>query len=151
MKRTFLTLAALAAGTAVMAEPALAAPAAEAVEAAAEALQSGNVALHLCGRSLLEEGLRLAGKIAGATGAALICDTFFTRMERGGDLPKPVKLPYFPDQAVALLEGFDKVITIGAEPPVAFFGYPDGTSHLTRPEQDVVLALHSDDVLNTNC
>jgi Amt family ammonium transporter len=40
MKRTFLTLAALAAGTAVMAQPALAAPAAEAAEAAAEVVEA---------------------------------------------------------------------------------------------------------------
>ncbi len=40
MKRTFLTLAALAAGTAAMAEPALAAPAAEVAEAAAEVVEA---------------------------------------------------------------------------------------------------------------
>ena len=42
----------------------------------------------------------LAGRVAAIGGADLLCDTFFARMERGGDLPSPTKLPYFPDEAL---------------------------------------------------
>ncbi|TDI60474.1 MAG: acetolactate synthase large subunit [Alphaproteobacteria bacterium] len=112
------------------------------------ALSTGKTAILLSGKALSEEGLRLAGKIAQATGADLICETFYAVMERGGDLPKPIKLPYFPDEADALLQGYDKVISVGAEPPVAFFGYPDGRSRLTTSEQDVVLAVPGQDVVD---
>jgi acetolactate synthase-1/2/3 large subunit len=114
----------------------------------AKALGAGRGAIYLGGEALGEEALRLAGQIALATGAELICETFYARMERGGGLPKPVKLPYFPDDADALLQQYDKVISVGIETPVAFFGYPGGRSRLTMPEQDVVLAGPGDDVLD---
>ena len=69
---------------------------------AAKALKSGNSALLLGGDALLETGIVLAGRIAARGGADLLCDTFFARMERGGDLPSPTKLPYFPDEALEM-------------------------------------------------
>ncbi len=112
------------------------------------ALGATSVAIYLGGDALTEEALRLAGRIAHATGAELICETFYSRMERGANLPKPVKLPYFPDDAGALLQPFDRVVSIGTQPPVAFFGYPDGQSRLTTTEQDAVLVLPGDDVMD---
>ena len=65
---------------------------------AAKALKSGKSAILLGGEALSEVGMMVAGRIAAITGADLLCDTFFARMERGGGLPTATRLPYFPDQ-----------------------------------------------------
>jgi acetolactate synthase I/II/III large subunit len=69
------------------------------VDQAVAALKSGTSAILLGGEALSEAGMWLAGRIATATGAHLLCDTFFARMERGGELPVATRLPYFADQA----------------------------------------------------
>jgi hypothetical protein len=40
--------------------------------------------------------------------ADLLCDNFFARMERGGGLPSPAKLPYFPDEALELTRRYER-------------------------------------------
>jgi acetolactate synthase-1/2/3 large subunit len=62
----------------------------------------------------------LAGRIAAIGGADLLCDTFFARMERGGGLPSPMKLRYFPDEALELTQHYERVIVAGTRRPVAF-------------------------------
>jgi acetolactate synthase-1/2/3 large subunit len=64
------------------------------VARAAQALKSGKTALLLGGDALSAPGLMLAGRIAAIGDVDLLCDTFFARMERGGGLPRPTKLPY---------------------------------------------------------
>ncbi|WP_045837852.1 acetolactate synthase large subunit [Hyphomicrobium sp. 99] len=117
------------------------------VDAVAKALRRGKSAILLGGKGLSEAGMKLAGRIAAATGADLLCDTFFARMERGGDLPKATRLPYFPDQAQALTRRYDAIVLAGARRPVAFFGYPGLPSYLTNEEQTVTLASSAEDVL----
>ncbi|MBI1180161.1 MAG: acetolactate synthase large subunit [Alphaproteobacteria bacterium] len=120
---------------------------AEHVAQAAEALASGRAAMLLGGEALSEAGLALAGRIAAATGADLYCDTFFARMERGGGLPAVRKLPYFPDQALEAMGGYDRVVIAGTRRPVAFFGYPGLPSHLTTEAQTVLLnGFHEDTI-----
>ncbi|MEN3950176.1 acetolactate synthase large subunit [Iodidimonas sp. SYSU 1G8] len=114
---------------------------------AAQVLRDGNAAILLGGEGLSEAGLMLAGRIAAATGADLLCDTFFARMERGGGLPQPAKLPYFPDQALELTRRYDKVVIAGTRRPVAFFGYPGLPSHLTTQAQTVPLTGPGEDTL----
>ena len=113
----------------------------------AQALKAGKSALLLGGPALSESGIILAGRIAAASGADLICDTFFARMERGGDLPAPIRLPYFPDQALELTRRYQHVIVVGTRRPVAFFGYPGLPSYLTTEEQTVMLSGPQDDTL----
>ena len=108
------------------------------VSRAAKVLKSRKSALLLGGDGLSELGLMLAGRIA-ACGVDLLCDTFFARMERGGGLPSPIKLPYFPDQARELTHRYESVIVAGTLRPVAFFGQPGVPSHLTTEEQTVIL------------
>jgi len=96
---------------------------------------------------LSEKGLELAARIAAATKAALLCETFFPRMERGGGLPLATRLPYFPDQALGLTGLYRKIVLAGARQPVAFFGYPGVPSYLTSDEQTVPFAAPADDVL----
>jgi acetolactate synthase-1/2/3 large subunit len=113
---------------------------------AAQALKSGKAALLLGGDALSEPGLMLAGRIAAAGNADLLCDTFFARMERGGGLPSPTKLPYFPDEALELTRRYDRVIIAGTRRPVAFFGQSGLPSHLTTEEQTVILAGPEEDI-----
>lgn len=117
------------------------------VTAATRALKRGKSAILLGGEGLSETGMRLAGRIAAATGADLLCDTFFARMERGGDLPAATRLPYFPDQALALTRRYESIVLAGTRRPVAFFGYYGQPSYLISEEQAVTLAARGEDVL----
>jgi acetolactate synthase I/II/III large subunit len=114
---------------------------------AAKALRSGKSALLLGGEALSEPGIMLAGRIAAIGDADLLCDTFFARMERGGGLPSPTKLPYFPDEARELTRRYERVIVVGTRRPVAFFGHPAVPSYLTTEEQTVILAGPQEDSL----
>jgi len=114
---------------------------------AAQALNSGKAALLLGGDALSEPGLVLAGRIAAAGDVDLLCDTFFARMERGGGLPSPIKLPYFPDEALQLTRRYERVIVAGTRRPVAFFGHAGVPSYLTTEEQTVILTEPREDTL----
>lgn len=117
----------------------------------AKALRAGQAALYLAGDGASGEGLAVAGRIAAATGARLVCETFPARIERGDGHPLLERLPYFPEQALAALAGVRTLVLAGARAPVAFFGYeglpsslvPDGcdVQVLARPDEDVGGAL----------
>ena len=75
---------------------------------AAEALRnSDSAALFMGGRALRESGLIQAGRIAEATGARLITETFFTRQQRGVGRVETERLPYFGEMAAEHLQGLD--------------------------------------------
>ena len=123
-----------------------------AVEASARLLsQAGKGALLLGGEGLSECGLRAAARVAAATGCTLWCDTFPTRLERGGDLPPIERVPYFPEGAIEVFSGISAAVLAGTRSPVSFFGYPGvpseiiaertETATLVLPEEDVVAAL----------
>ena len=102
--------------------------------------------LLLGGDALTERGLRAAGRVAHATGARLLAETFPTRVERGGDIPFAARLPYFPEEATAALAEGSVVLLAGAVEPVAFFGYPDLPSALVPAGMPVAaLAGPADD------
>ena len=68
-----------------------------AVDAAAAALAAGPApALFLGRNALTERGLRAASRIAVATGARLLAETFPARMEGGAGLPAVARLPTCP-------------------------------------------------------
>jgi acetolactate synthase-1/2/3 large subunit len=124
------------------ASPAAQAPAA-AIEAAATALKGeGPKCLFLGGRALREDTLRAAGRIAAATGARLVCETFPARLQRGAGRVAIEKLPYFGEQAQAFLKDFATIVFVGAEPPVSFFAYPGKPSWLS-PEGATLVRLAS--------
>ena len=125
---------------------------AEAVRAAAEALQAGETSLLLlAGPALRQRGLELAARICAKTGAKMLAQTFNRRIERGAGRMPIERIPYPVDQAVNALAGFRHIVLAGSRVPVAFFAYPDkpsllapeGTSYTTlaRPEEDIVHAL----------
>jgi acetolactate synthase I/II/III large subunit len=111
----------------------------------------GKAALFIVGTALRARGLKAAGRIAAKTGCRLICETFPSRLERGGGLPSVEKLPYFPEQALEALSKVNAVVIAGAPSPVAFFGYPNVPSSLipagcastilATPLEDVSAAL----------
>lgn len=123
-----------------------------AVATAAEALLGGGqAALLMNGKVLRTQGLELAGKIAARTGARLFCDTFNARIERGAGRTPIFNLPYFPEQALATLNGLNHLILVGTPAPVSFFAYPGVPNRLTpegvqihvlaSPEQNGLEAL----------
>ncbi len=119
-----------------------------AVATAAGALRSdGEAVLLIGGPALGERGLMAAARTAEAVGCRLIHETFAARIERGAGLPLVERLPYFPEQVLATLEGVSNIVLAGALSPVSFFGYPGLPSRLV-PEGAVVsvLAEPRDDV-----
>ena len=100
-------------------------------------------AILLRGATLRGEGLRAAGKIAAATGARLLCDTFAPRLERGAQRVVVERLPYFAEQLVDALAGIDDLILVGAKPPVSFFAYPNKESWCTAPRTEIRYLAHA--------
>jgi len=124
----------------------------ETVDEVAAALRSREPAVILMtGQALLERGLETASRIAGATGARLLSQTFNARVQRGAGRVPIDSLPYFAEAAVDTLAGVRHLILVGAQPPVSFFAYPDAPSWLTpegcaihtlaKPEEDAEGAL----------
>ncbi len=107
------------------------------------ALRSGRrVALLLRGEVLRGRGLAAAGRIAAATGARLVCDTFTPRIERGAGRVLVERIPYRPAPALEFLAGTRMLILVGAQAPVAFFAYPDQPSELTPPGCEPLVLSH---------
>jgi acetolactate synthase I/II/III large subunit len=75
-------------------------------------------------------GLSAAARIAQATGARLLCETFPTRLERGAGIPAVDRLAYFAEAATAQLDGAAHLVLAGAKSPVSFFAYPGMQSDL---------------------
>jgi len=119
----------------------------ETVAEAAQALSGGEgpMVLFLGGRALRAGALEQAGRIAAATGARLICETFSTRLQRGAGRVAVERLPYFGEMAADYLAGFKTMIVCGCEPPVSFFAYPDKPSWLS-PEGARLVRLAGNDL-----
>ncbi len=120
----------------------------------AAALPSGaGCVLLLGGDALRRPGLEAASRIAGATGARLLGETFPARLERGAGLPGLERLAYLAEFAQSQLAGTQRLILAGARAPVSFFAYPGLPSSLVpggcqvhtlaRPGEDVCAALAS--------
>jgi acetolactate synthase-1/2/3 large subunit len=104
---------------------------ADAVAAVAKALRSGEPAVLLIGGDATREpGLSAAARIAEATGAKLLCETFPTRLERGAGLPVVGRLGYLAEMATHQLSGARHLVLAGARSPVSFFASPGQPSDL---------------------
>lgn len=111
------------------------------ISEATEALANGKTtALFLGGRALREECLGAAGRIARATGARILCETFSARLQRGAGRVPVERLPYFAEQAQELLHGVEHLVLVGARAPVSFFAYP-GMNSLLAPENCALITL----------
>ncbi|HUE08866.1 MAG TPA: acetolactate synthase large subunit [Acidimicrobiales bacterium] len=104
---------------------------ADTVDEVAKALRSGErTALLLGGSALRAAGLHEASRVAVATGAALLGETFPANLERGAGIPAVERLAYFAEMAQAQLEGVRHLVLVDTTPPVSFFAYPDKASDL---------------------
>jgi acetolactate synthase-1/2/3 large subunit len=118
-----------------------------AVDAAAQALGGPDSLLLLGGAALAPESLDLAGRIAAATGCALLTEWSNTRLERGAGRVAVNRIPYPVEQALEVLAPYRRIVLVGARPPVAFFAYPDKPGVLTQDGTSFVeLADTGDDI-----
>jgi acetolactate synthase I/II/III large subunit len=110
-----------------------------------EVLRSGEPTVAMIGGDATRgPGLAAAARIAQATGARLLCETFPTRLERGAGVPAVDRLAYFAEAATAQLDGAKHLVLAGAKSPVSFFAYPGTPSDLVPAGCEVhVLAEHS--------
>ena len=103
-----------------------------AVDATAKALKSGKkAAIMIRGKALQKRGLIAAGRIAAATGARIMCDTFAPRVERGAGIVMVERIPYFAEQIVETFAEVEELILVCTKPPVSFFAYPGKPSWCT--------------------
>ncbi len=115
------------------------------VDLVAKVLRSGEpAALFLGGSALGERALLAAQRVAEASGARLLAETFPTRIERGGGLPEPTRLAYLAEFAAMQLEPFRHLVIVDSKAPVSFFAYPGKASYLV-PEGCEVTTLAMDD------
>jgi acetolactate synthase-1/2/3 large subunit len=118
-----------------------------AVDAAAQALGGPDSLLLLGGAALAPESLDVAGRIAAATGCALLTEWSNTRLERGAGRVAVNRIPYPVEQALEVLAPYRRIVLVGARPPVAFFAYPDKPGVLTQDGTSFVeLADTGDDI-----
>lgn len=101
------------------------APDAASVAAAAAVLRAGEPTLLLLGgAALTEDALATAGRIAAATGCAVMSEFYVPRLARGAGRVLAPRVPYAPDAAMAVLAPYRNILLIGCGEPVSFFAYP---------------------------
>jgi acetolactate synthase-1/2/3 large subunit len=101
-------------------------------------------ALFVGGRACRADALVDAGRIAGATGAKLLAETFPARLERGAGRVPVERLAYLAEFAAMQLEGLHHLVLVDAKSPVSFFAYPGKPSDLV-PEGCAVHVLAGPD------
>ncbi len=109
------------------------------IEKAAAALDKGDKpVLYLGGPALREDTLVQAGRIAAATGARLVSETFSARVQRGAGRVNAERLPYFGEMAAEFIRESSQIVFVGALPPVSFFGYPGKPSWLSPDDAELI-------------
>ncbi len=112
----------------------------------AKALRSGEpTALLLGGAAMLEAGRRASSRVASATGAKVLAETFPARLERGAGVPSVERLGYLAEFAMAQLDGLAHLVLVDARAPVSFFAYPDKPSYLVPDGCQVHVLAEGDD------
>ena len=112
---------------------------------AAKRLERRRPLILLLGHDVLRErGQRAAQRIAAATGARLLMESYPAIVELGGDLPPLERLAYFPQDVLAQI-GEATVLLAGARPPISYFGYPGQPSELVPPERLIALSEPGED------
>jgi len=116
------------------------------IDAIVRVLRSGEPAmLFLGGMALRAAPLADAHRIAAATGARLMAETFFARMARGRGRFAIECLPYNIEPGVAALAGVRHLILVGADDPVTFFAYPDMPGRFAAPDAEITVLARPDE------
>lgn len=107
-------------------------------------LERGEPTLFLLAGAALADAAALdtMDRIAQKTGAEMLADTSYARLEAGAGRPRVEAIPYPVDEAVARLAHIRHCILIGAEAPVGFFAYPDKPGRLLPPECAIHVLAH---------
>jgi acetolactate synthase-1/2/3 large subunit len=114
------------------------------------ALRTKRTGLFVGGTAVTKEQLGLAQRLAQASGARLLMETFPAIMDRGAGVVSPERLIYLSEFAISQLEELDALVLIGATVPVGFFAYPDVKSELTSDGCQIInLAPPGTDTLAT--
>ncbi|HUP95326.1 MAG TPA: acetolactate synthase large subunit, partial [Burkholderiales bacterium] len=113
-------------------------------------LRSGEPALLLLsGAGLSKRGLAAAERIHRASGAELMCPAQVARAARGRGLPRVDRIPFPIDGGLKALSRFRHIVLCAANPPAAFFAYPNKPSLLAPPDCRMhVLATPEEDTLD---
>jgi acetolactate synthase I/II/III large subunit len=101
------------------------------VDDVAKALRTKEPSVILMNGVITEQRAALADRIAQATGARILMDTFVGRVQRGAGRAEIARLPYFGEQAAEVLDGTKHLIILSSQPPITFFAYPDKPNWLT--------------------
>jgi len=119
----------------------------DAIHRACEMLRAKQpTAILLGGNGLYGQGLRIAGRIAAATGAKLLAPYPFTRLERGSGIPPVQRVAYVREQAIEQLDQFRQIILVGAKAPVSYFAYEGKSSEFIDPQCELhTLGADGDD------
>ncbi|MBN7797573.1 acetolactate synthase large subunit [Parahaliea mediterranea] len=136
-------------GAAAPAElPALTAVASDRIERAQAMLRSGKqTVIMIGGREVSAAQGEQLSRIAQASGARVLTETFPSRVRRGAGTAAIERLPYLAELAIEELKGTEQLILLGADAPVSFFAYPNVPSVLTPPDCEVLpLAGPDDDI-----
>ena len=117
------------------------APDPAAVAAIAAVLQGDEpAALFVGGRACRADALVDASRVANATGATLLAETFPARIERGAGRVPVERLAYLAEFAAMQLDGLKHLVLVDSKAPVSFFAYPGKASDLV-PEGCTVHVL----------
>ena len=123
-----------------------------AIEASAKAIEAGGDTVILLEHHGAEQpAMAAASKISSKLGCKLFNGTFPARVDGGPGRVAVSRLPYFPEQVLATLDGVKNLILVGGEIPVSFFAYkgkpgqliPEGcqVTRLSTVEEDSIDAL----------
>lgn len=123
-----------------------------AIDAVARVLESpGNNVMLLEHHALEPAALEAASRVASKTGCRLLTGTFPARIDGGPGRVAVERLPYFPEQILAALEGVKNLVLVNGQVPASFFAYQGIPSQLlpkgcrvhclSRPEEDAIDAL----------
>lgn len=116
----------------------------ERIVEAAQRLAHNHSVLLLGSDGLSERSQRAASRIAAATGARLVMESYPAIVALGGDLPRLERLAYFPEDVRSQLVD-DLIVIAGARPPVSYFGYPGQPSELVAPKRLALLSSPGED------
>jgi acetolactate synthase-1/2/3 large subunit len=105
---------------------------------ASELLRTKRTALFIGGTALSAREMALAQRIAVATSAKVVMETFPAIMDHGAGIESPERLIYFAEFAASQLRDVEALILVGAKAPVSFFAYPDIASVIAPDGCDVL-------------
>jgi acetolactate synthase-1/2/3 large subunit len=120
------------------------------LEQAIAALSGPDSLLLLGGEALSAANLDIAGRIAARAGCALLSEWSNARMERGAGRVVVGRVPYPIDQALEVLDPYQRIVLVGARAPIGFFAYPGKPAILTNESAQIIeLADKSSDLGQT--